>query len=110
MPNKVFRGVLYAGSLILVGVAWRLAWLHYAEDTIQHTMTEMVERQQAAQHRQMEQLTAQARHMAAAEPGRVLAPNERCIGGSIVRVETVNGVPTYTQVSDGARPVMCPMR
>ena len=110
MPNKVFRGVLYAASLVLAGIGFRLVMAKYAEDTIQHTIVDFGEKQQAASHRQMEQLTAQAKHMAAADPGRMLAPNERCIGGSIVRVETVNGVPTYTQVSDGAHPVMCPMR
>lgn len=110
MPNKIFRGVLYAASVALAGIGLRLVMARYAEDTIQHTVTDMAARQQAIQHRQIEQLTAQARHMAPPEAGRVLAANERCIGGSIVRVETVNGVPTYTQISDGARPVMCPMR
>ena len=107
MPSRVFQGVLYAAFLALAGVAWRLVWVRYAEDTIQQAVTEDAKRQQAAQHRRLEQLTAQAKHMTAAAPGRVLASNERCIGGSIVRVETVNGVPTYTQVSDGARPMMC---
>ena len=109
MPNKLFRGVLYAGSLVLAGICFRLVMVRYAQDTIQHTIVEFGEKQQAASRRQIEQLTAQSRHMAAAEPGRTLAANERCIGGSIVRVETVNGVPTYTQISDGAHPVMCPM-
>lgn len=100
MPNKIFRCVLYAASVVLAGVAWRLVYLHYVQDT----MMEMAERQQVTQQRQIEQLTAQARHMKAADSGRVLAANERCIGGAIVRVETVSGVPTYTQVSDGDRP------
>lgn len=68
MPNKVFQGALYAASIVLAGVAWRLVWLHYAQDT----MLEMAERQQAIQQRKIEQLTAQAKHMAAADPGRVL--------------------------------------
>lgn len=77
MPNKIFRGVLYAASVVLAGVAWRLVYLHYVQDT----MMEMAERQQVTQQRQIEQLTAQARHMKAADSGRVLAANERCIGG-----------------------------
>lgn len=86
MPSKVFRGVLYVASIVLAGVAWRLLWLHFAQET----MIEMADRQRSIQQRQIEQLTAQSRHMMAANPGRVLAANERCIGGSIVRVETVN--------------------
>jgi len=109
MP-KVIQGAIYAVVLVLAGLGFRLVMVHYAQDTIQHTVTEFGEKQQATARRQSEQLTAQAKHMVAAEQGRILAPNERCIGGSIVRVDTVNGVPTYTQISDGARPVMCPMR
>lgn len=109
MP-KVLQGVIYAAVIVLAGFAFRLVWIRYTQDTIQHTLADFGQKQQEIQRRQMEQLTAQAKHMAAAQPGRTLAPNERCIGGSIVRVDVVNGVPTYTQVSDGARPVMCPMR
>ena len=47
MPNKIFRGVLYAASVVLAGVAWRLVYLHYVQDT----MMEMAERQQVTQLR-----------------------------------------------------------
>lgn len=109
MP-KVLQGAVYALAIVFAGLGFRLVLLHYTQDAIQHTLTEFGEKQQAIAHRQAEQLTAQSKHMVAADQGRTLAPNEKCIGGSIVRLETVNGVPTYTQVSDGAQPVMCPMR
>ena len=109
MP-KVLQGLIYAAAIGLAGLGFRLVYMHYAVETINDATTKLAEQQRVVQRRQVEQLTAQARHMAAPENGRALAANERCIGGSIVRVEMVNGVPTYTQVSDGARPVMCPMR
>ena len=53
-------------------------------------------------------IQATARHLAPAPPGRRLAPDEHCVGGSIVRVDVVNGVTTYTQETDGALPMACP--
>jgi len=51
---------------------------------------------------------SRASYRAPASVGRQLQSDERCIGGSIVRVDVVDGVPTYTQESDGAHPVACP--
>lgn len=45
MPSKVFRGVLYVASIVLAGVAWRLPWLHFAQET----MIEMADRQRSIQ-------------------------------------------------------------
>jgi hypothetical protein len=49
-----------------------------------------------------------AHYRAPAPVGRQLAQNEQCVGGSIVHVDQVNGVPTYTQETDGAHPLACP--
>ena len=53
-------------------------------------------------------IQAAARHLAPAPPGRRLAPDEHCVGGSIVRVDLVNGVTTYTQEMGGNLPMACP--
>lgn len=40
--------------------------------------------------------------------GMRLAPDERCVGDTVVRVSTVKGVPTFTQLTRAGLPVMCP--
>jgi hypothetical protein len=51
---------------------------------------------------------AAARHLTPAPPGRRLAADEHCVGGSIVRVDVVHGVTTYTQEMGGHLPMACP--
>lgn len=53
-------------------------------------------------------IQAEARHLTPAPRGRRLAPDEHCVGGSIVRVDKVNGVTTYTQEMGGVVPMACP--
>jgi len=36
-----------------------------------------------------------------------LRPGEKCLGGSVVRVVQVDGVPSYIQVSSNGRPIRC---
>ena len=51
---------------------------------------------------------ARADHLkATVESSRVLAPNERCMDGSVVRVGKRDGVPTYEQLSRRGLPVKC---
>lgn len=51
---------------------------------------------------------AVARHQTPAPPGRRLAADEHCVGGSIVRIDVVNGVTTYTQEMADDLPLACP--
>lgn len=47
------------------------------------------------------------RAQAAYEAAIRLRPDEKCLGGSVVRVVHVDGTPSYTQVSSNGRPVKC---
>lgn len=117
--SKSVQGALMALLLVVGGIVWRLVYLHYAtaylEETV-HTAIAPLQTQelhnaqvlQAQAQRNAYVAQAQAQHRAPAPLGRQLAGNERCIGGSIVRVDEVNGVPAYTQESDGMHPVACP--
>lgn len=60
-------------------------------------MAESAKRQQA-------QSQALLHHMSGPRP---LAADERCLGSSIVRVDTAGKVPTYTQVLEAGKPVYC---
>lgn len=54
------------------------------------------------------ELLAASRHLAPAPPGRRLAPDEHCTGGTVVRVDVVRGVTTYTQETSNGLPLACP--
>lgn len=118
MP-KVLQGAIYALAIVLAGLGFRLVMLRYTQDTIQQATQRFADQQQAyAQQAQANALRAQQEILARerqrqqvaamlAEQRRQalqLAPDERCIGGTVVRV---NGN-SYTQVSGaGARPAAC---
>lgn len=111
MP-KVLQGLIYAVVIGLAGLGLRLVYMHYALETIHDATMKFAEQQQAqAQQLQRDlQVREQQRQQAAlvvAEQRRQamqLAPDERCIGGTVVRV---NGN-SYTQVAGaGARPAAC---
>lgn len=53
-------------------------------------------------------IQADAHHLSPAPRGRRLAADEHCVGGSIVRVDVVKGVTTYTQEMRGYLPEACP--
>jgi len=75
--------------------------LHYAEDTIQHSLQTLSQQQQAlAQQQRQRLLTAQADEHAR----RVLGIDQRCLGGTVI---TVRGN-AYTQdIGEDGRPVRC---
>lgn len=105
---KVFQGVVVVVLLLAFGIAWRLVFFHYGtvylQDTVRTSMVHI-----AAQAARNTYVLQQQMHGRAPVPsGRQLAANERCVGGSIVRVDKVAGVPTYTQESDGVHPLACP--
>lgn len=118
MP-KVLQGLIYAMALALVGLGFRLVYLRYALSTIEQAATHYADQQQvqvqrlqanAAQMHQELLMREQQRQQAAAllaeqrRQALQLAPDERCIGGTVVRV---NGN-SYTQVAGaGARPAAC---
>ncbi|TBR39348.1 MULTISPECIES: hypothetical protein [Dyella] len=97
-------------TVVVVAVAWtfRMAMVERAQTDMLQAVEAMQQQQVAMAQRQAVEARAQSRRMAAPEEGRVLASNETCVGGSIVRLEQIDGVPTYTQVTDGSKPVMCP--
>lgn len=71
---------------------------------LQQDMAPLIQQEQYNQY----VIQADARHLTPAPRGRRLAANEHCIGGSIVRVDLVNGVTTYTQEMGGDLPMACP--
>lgn len=79
-----------------------------AQRLVSQGVADAVAPMQQQQNRNFYEIQARARQRTPAALGRRLASNERCIGGSIVRVDDVRGVPTYTQETDGAHPVACP--
>ena len=111
MP-KVLQGLIYAVAIGLAGLGFRLVYMHYAMETINEATTKFAEQQQAqAQQIQASALRIQQQQQQAAallaeqrRQALQLAPDERCIGGTVVRV---NGN-SYTQVAGaGARPAAC---
>jgi Sec-independent protein translocase protein TatA len=67
-----------------------------------------MERETARLSRQQEEAMRQAqRARAAHEASMQLRPGEKCLGGSVVRVVQVDGVPSYIQVSSNGRPIRC---
>lgn len=109
MPGYV-KGLIATVLVVALGWSFRMAMVERAQKDMLQAVTEMQQQQLAMAQRQALEARAAAKRMAAPEQGRVLASNEQCVGGSIVRVEQIDGVPSYTQVMDGARPVMCPGR
>lgn len=105
---KVLQGLIVAVLLAAFGLLVRLALLSYGADYIDHTVQTAMQPIQEQAKRDVYVARSQAEHHAPAPVGRQLASNERCIGGTIVRVEEINGVPTYTQVNNGAHPLACP--
>ena len=54
------------------------------------------------------ELQAAAHHLSPAPSWRRLAPDEHCTGGTIVRVDVVEGVTMYTQETSHGLPLACP--
>lgn len=71
---------------------------------LQADMAPLIQQEQYNQY----VIQADARQLTPAPPGRRLAADEHCVGGSIVRIDLVNGVTTYTQEMGGDRPMACP--
>jgi len=80
------------------------------EDYQQRVQVEMDKASLQAARLGHERIEAEARaqrRQAIVEASRVLARNERCMGGTVVRVAEREGVPTYEQVSQNGIPVRC---
>lgn len=104
----MIKVILGAVLVAVVGLAVWLALVLYAQHWIHQSFQTMADSQVQRAQRMHEVAIAQSRHMTDAPVGRVLSADERCIGGSIVRITVDHGVPTYTQLSDGMRPLACP--
>lgn len=106
--GKVFQGIVMVLVLAAAGLAWRLIVLYYGTAYLQHTTQTAMDQVVVQSKRNAYVSQQQYQGRAPAAVGRQLAANERCVGGSIVRFDQINGVPTYTQESDGSHPLACP--
>ncbi|ULU25441.1 hypothetical protein [Dyella terrae] len=111
MP-KFVQGLTVALVVTVGGLAWRLIYLHYATETITHTLNDFSQQQLEIARQQQERLLAgqrarQQQVMAEAEQRRLalqLAPDEQCIGGTVIQVKGS----VYTQIAGaGGKPQAC---
>jgi len=98
---KVIQGLVVAAVLAFAGLAWRVIVIRQAEASMQQAITGFGQQQQVmAQQQQQRQLMAQADERAR----RVLAQDQRCVGGTVI---TVHGA-VYTQdIGADGHPIRC---
>ncbi|TAL73784.1 MAG: hypothetical protein EPN56_10280 [Rhodanobacter sp.] len=106
--SKFGRRVLLAVVLAAVAIAARNILFKASADYMVGTVNDSFAPLKAQAQRDAYVARSHAARHAPAPVGRQLADNERCIGGTVVLVEEVDGVPSFKQRTDGSRPLACP--
>lgn len=108
MNDKWVKRLLVALVLGAVVLAARYTLFRAGADYMVNSVNDAYAPLQQRAQRDAYVSRARAANRTPAAAERQLADNERCLGGSIVRVDDVDGVPTYTQMTANGRPLACP--